>query len=561
VAQFSTLSAGQRDAIRHRIEGLNYTPLISVAMPVYNPDASFLRQAIESVRSQLYPHWEFCIADDCSTAPHVRQILEEFAAKDDRIKVSFRRSNGHISAASNTALGLASGEFVALLDHDDELTEHALYMVAEELNANPEADLVYSDEDKINPQGELYGPHFKTDWNPDLLYSLNFISHLGVYRRRLLEKIGGFRSGYEGSQDYDLALRVIEQISEQQIRHIPHVLYHWRESLASVGYKIEAKAYAHENARHALRSHFENTKKGVDVVPGHFIFHRAVYPVPDPPPLVTLIVVAQDDSSICFDSLLAIVRETNYAQLELIVLGNLNQSSAALERLSTEPRIKLQHGESTSDSSALINKAVSAAQGKIIGVLAPDLKPLSAGWLTEMVSHACRPEIGVVGAKVYDVNGLIHHAGVILGIHVIAGMAHRGAPKESEGYVFRTHVTQNLSAVSGGCLLFRREVFEETGGFDEVQLPDLFRDVDLCLRIRERGYRVLWTPFAELQKTTTASPPSPPEPNAAADYMKSKWGNILLSDPYYNPNLTREREDFSLAFPPRVSWGSCAESV
>jgi GT2 family glycosyltransferase len=524
-------------------------------MPVYNTEAQWLRRAIESVRGQLYPHWELCIADDCSTALHVRRILEEFAARDERIKVAFRNTNGHISAASNTALGLASGEFVALLDHDDELTEHALYLVAEELSAHPEADLIYSDEDKINSQGELTSPHFKTDWNPDLFYSLNFVSHLGVYRRAILEGIGGFRTGYEGSQDYDLALRVIEQIPEQHIRHIPHVLYHWRESPSSVGFNVEAKAYAHEHARRALRSHFENTKKIVDVVPGHFIFHRVVYPVPDPPPLVTLIAVAQGNGSTCLHSLAQMVRETDYAQLELILICDRNQTAPAakvLEEIKKEPRVKVRQQESTVNGSALINLAVREAQGEIVGVLSPNLKVVAPGWLTEMVSHALRPEIGVVGAKVSDSNDLIHHAGVILGIKGIAGMAHQGFQKKSEGYVFRTQVMQNFSAVSGGCLLLRSDVFEEAGGFDETNLPDLFRDLDLCLRIREKGYRVLWTPYAELQETGPTPAPSSPEVSTPADYLKSRWADALISDPYYNPNLSLEFEDFRLAFPPRM---------
>ncbi|HXM36612.1 MAG TPA: glycosyltransferase, partial [Pyrinomonadaceae bacterium] len=312
VELYDTLTDSDRRGIRERIDHFDSQPIISVIMPVYNTEEVWLRRAIESVRRQLYPKWELCIADDCSTAPHVRQVLEEYASKNQRIKVVFRQGNGHISAASNSALEVATGEFVALLDHDDELTEHALYMVAEELNSFPEADLIYSDEDKLNAKSERVSPHFKTDWNPDLFYSLNFISHLGVYRRKILQEIGGFREGYEGSQDYDLALRVVERIPERNIRHIPHVLYHWRELPTSVGFDINAKSYAHENARRAIRSHFERTEKVAAIVPGYFIFHRAIYPIPEPAPLVSLIVAANGNVAALLPLIEGILDRTDY---------------------------------------------------------------------------------------------------------------------------------------------------------------------------------------------------------------------------------------------------------
>jgi cellulose synthase/poly-beta-1,6-N-acetylglucosamine synthase-like glycosyltransferase len=331
-------------------------------------------------------------------------------------------------------------------------------------------------------------------------------------------------------------------------------LYHWRESPASVGFDIKAKAYAHENARRALRSHFERTKRIAEVVPGYFIFHRAVYPIPNPPPLVTLIVLAQGDVSASLNSLTQMARDTDYAPLELISICDRDQTTPAgkvLADIQNEPRVKVRQIESTSNSAAAINLAVREAQGEIVGVLSTNLKVVAPGWLAEMVSHALRPDIGVVGAKVYDSNDLIHHAGVILGIKEIAGMAHQGFQKESAGYLFRTQVTQNFSAVSGGCLLFRRDVFAEAGGFDETELPDLFRDIDLCLKIGEKGYRVLWTPYAELQETGPTPAPASPEVSTPADYLKSRWADALISDPYYNPNLSLEFEDFRLAFPPR----------
>lgn len=552
LARYGALSSSDRRGIHKRIERLNYRPVISVVMPVYNTDETWLRRAIQSVQEQIYPHWELLIADDCSTAPHVRRVLEGFAANDTRIQVCFRDSNGHISIASNSALALASGEFVALLDHDDELTEHALYMVAEEINAHPEADLIYSDEDKINLKGQLVSPHFKPDWNPDLFLSLNFISHLGVYRRSLLERIGGFRAGYEGSQDYDLALRVVEQIPEHRIRHIPHVLYHWRESPESVGFNIEAKSYAHDNARRALDSHFQRRSKA-KIERGYFIFHRATYPLPNPLPLVTLITVADGELSSFVDSIVKLVRGTDYAQFELVLVCK-EEDRAALagnEQLNHEARVRISADEGIGGRSALINKAISAAAGSIIGVLASDVAPLSPGWLTEMVSQALRPEIGIVGAKIYDANGLVHHAGVVLGGDQVAGLVHQGLQRDDEGYVFRAQLIQNFSAVSGGCFVCGREVFEEAGGFSDMDLPQLLMDVDLCLRTREKGFRVLWTPYAELQRTAAESLPASLT-SEQVEYMKTRWSGALAADPFYNPNLSLESAQFCLAFPPKA---------
>ena len=561
VALYDTLTNDDRQAIRARIERLEYQPLISVVMPVYNPDEIWLRGAIESVLRQLYSRWELCIADDCSSAPHVRQVLEEFSRKDERIRVVYRQENGHISAASNSALQLATGELVALLDHDDELAEHALCMIAEELNAFPEADLIYSDEDKINSKGERVSPHFKTDWNPDLFYSLNFISHLGVYRRKILQEIGGFREGYEGSQDYDLALRVTERIPEENIRHIPHVLYHWRELPTSVGFDITAKDYAHENARRAIRSHFERTGTAVDVVSGYFIFHRAIYPIPDPAPLVSLIIEAKDPIESLGPLVEGILDGTNYETVEVVIVAR--ESSPAedldyLDRVKQNPRIKVLTCNDSFNLSAVYDLGVREAKGSLIGFISNEIRIDSPDWLREMASHALRPEIGAVGGKILSENDSIEHAGMILRVRGGAGRAFRSFPADSEGYLFRAQVIQNYSAVSGDCLVMRKEIFTEVGGFDENTFPSSFNDVDLCLRIRSLGLRILWTPYAELtrramQPAMAVSGKETDEFVRAIKSLQSRWESVMCADPYYNPNLTLEREDFSLAFPPRAT--------
>ncbi len=295
VNAYDTITDLDRNRIRERIEELKHRPLISIIMPVYNTNEKWLRLAIDSVLAQLYLEWELCIADDASTAPHVRRILEEYQSKDPRIKVVFRKNNGHISAASNSALELATGEWIALLDHDDELPEYALYMVSEEINTYPQVRIIYSDEDRIDEQGVRYSPYFKSNWNPDLFLSQNVISHLGVYHASLVREASGFRKGFEGSQDYDLALRIVERIMANQIRHIPHVLYHWRAVEGSVADRVDAKSYAYEAARTALQQHLDRQKISAYVTTAHsYSMHRVIYKLPEHLPKVSIIIPTKD---------------------------------------------------------------------------------------------------------------------------------------------------------------------------------------------------------------------------------------------------------------------------
>ena len=562
IALYDTLTEEDRQSIRARIQQMDHRPLISVVMPVYNTEEIWLRRAIESVCRQLYPDWELCIADDCSSVPHVRRTLDEYARKDPRIKVVFRPENGHISAASNSALELSIGEFIALLDHDDELTEHALYMVAEELNAHPEADLIYSDEDKIDSLGARVHAHFKSDWNPDLFYSQNFISHLGAYRRSLVTELGGFRLGYEGSQDYDLALRMTERVLDKNIRHIPHILYHWRETPDSVGLNPAAKEYAHENARKALRSHLQRRGTSAQVSPGFFVCHRISYPLPEPAPLVSLIIGTRDRGELLRQVVEGALNQTDYDPIELVIVNNQSSDAATvayLDEIKRDARVKVVSYDAPFNFSAINNLGVRHAHGEIIGLLNNDLKLFSSGWLKELVSHALRPEIGVVGAKLYYEDGSIQHAGVILGICGSAGHAYKTQPGNSPGYVFRAQCIQDLSAVTGACLFTRREVFDELGGLDEQNFAVAFNDIDFCLRARALGYRVLWTPYAELLHLESASrgpdhvPEKLPRFLKESEYLRAKWGGVLNKDPYYNPNLTLQTENFSLAFPPLTS--------
>lgn len=563
VADFDTLSDEDRSEIAVRIQGMRYEPLISVLMPVYNVEVRWLVVAIESVRRQLYPCWELCIADDCSTAPGVRDTIEHYRSLDKRIKVCYRPENGHIPACSNSALDLATGDFIALLDHDDELREHALYMVAEELNANPGAGIIYSDQDKIDHNGQRYDPYFKSDWNVDLFYSHNLISHLGVYRRSLVHDVGGFRPGYEGSQDYDLALRCFERLESCQIRHIPHVLYHWRSIPGSVASGAGQKAYAYGAARRALADHFQRRGLAADVVEAFSgsPLHRVKHAIPAPAPLVSLVVPTRDRVDLLRRAVDGMLAKTDYRPFEIIIVDNNScepETFAYFDEVTErDARVRVVGHRMPFNFSAISNAAVRNARGEVIGLVNNDIDVIGGEWLAEMVSHAVRPDIGVVGALLYYPNNTIQHAGIALGIGGVAGHMHKHLPRGTSGYAGRARLVQNVSAVTAACCLVRKSVYEEVGGLDE-RLGVAFNDVDFCLRVSAAGYRNVLTPYAELYHFESATRGSDRGPKEAArlaheaELMNRRFGDLLCHDPAYSPNLTLEREDLSLAFPSRA---------
>ena len=561
--RYDTIGKTERGHIRRAIECFSDPPLISVLMPVYDPPERFLRAAIDSVRRQLYPRWELCIADDASPSPRIRAMLETYRARDPRIKVCYRPQNGHISAASNSALALAEGEFVALLDHDDVLPEHALYTVAATLAEHPELDLIFSDEDKIDADGNRYDPYFKSDWNPDLMLSQNMFSHLGVYRRSLLQKIGGFRVGYEGSQDYDLALRAISCTTPERIRHIPHILYHWRAIPGSAALGTDQKRYALTSARRALTDHLSRNGIAASVTESPWPdFHRVRYTLPDPLPGVSIIVPTRDRADLLRQCMAGLLDRTDYTPIEILVVDNDSVEPAThayFAGLAAEPRVRILHFPGPFSYSAINNFAVAQTRYDLILLLNNDIQVIHPEWLREMVSHAVRPEIGAVGAKLYYPDDTIQHAGVIVGLGGAAGHPFCHFRRTDPGYYGRLMLTQNLSAVTAACLLMRKSVFQEAGGLDEVNLAVAFNDVDLCLRVRECGYRILWTPYAELYHWESVSRGSDLAPERVerfrceVNYVAARWRGVIAHDPYYNPNLALDREDFSLAFPPRVS--------
>lgn len=556
--RYDTLTHGDKAAIEESIAKMDWKPLISVVMPVYNVDPRWLREAVESVRGQIYPNWQLCIADDASTLPGIRELLEEYIETDERVVVKFRQSRGHISAASNSALALATGDFVALLDHDDTLAPHALYMVANELNAHPDAALLYSDEDKIDEEGMRTDPYFKSDWNPDLFLGQNMISHLGVYRTELVHAVGGFREGFEGSQDYDLALRVTEHIREAQIRHIPHVLYHWRMVEGSTATDLSGKTYAFQAAGTALQQYCDRNGLGARVEASRLSpgYHRVAFPIPDPEPKVSVIIPTKngrDMLSRCIRSL----RATEYDNLEIIVVNNGSDDPATLAYFDAvrEQGVNVLEYPGVFNYSAITNFAVEkAAHGELLLFLNNDVHALDRSWLREMVSHAVRPGVGVVGAALYYPDGRLQHGGVVVGAGGVAGHAHHLLSQDQPGYFGRAKLTQDLSAVTGACMLVKRSIFYEVGKFDGTNLPVAFNDVDLCLRVREMGLKVVWTPYARLlhlESATRSRDMSTPERQGEVRYMQDRWSGAIAYDPYYNPNLSLESPHFRLAWPPR----------
>ena len=539
-------------------------PLISIVMPTYNTDEKFLRLCIESVLDQSYSNWELCIADDASSDLQVIKVLEEYQTKDKRIKVVCRKKNGHISASTNSALDLVSGEWLALLDHDDELPLHALAYVVKAINDSPNVELIYSDEDKIDDQGNRLSAHFKSDWNLDLLYSQNYVSHLGVYKTNIVKKIGGFRVGYEGSQDYDLLLRYSREIDHTNIIHIPKVLYHWRMVEGSTALDSDEKSYTTEAGIKALKDHFAALDKNVTVERG---MADNIYKVNWPfvnaegnEPLVSLIIPTYNGYEITKQAIESILSKTTYRNFEILLVDNNSNDPTSLEyfeKINQHEKVTLLRYPYPFNYSAINNFAVKHAKGEILGLINNDIEVINSEWLSEMVSHAQREDIGCVGAMLYYPNETIQHAGVIIGLGGVACHSHKGFKRNHPGYFRRLQSVQNYSAVTAACLLVRKDIFNEVNGLNELALTIAFNDVDFCLKVQAAGYRNLWTPYAELYHHESISRGTEDNPekiarfNKEIQYMLAHWKTDKISDFAYNPNLTIYHENFSLAWPSR----------
>jgi glycosyltransferase involved in cell wall biosynthesis len=559
IRRYDSLSDSDLASMRSEIESFTLKPLVSIVMPTYNSDAVWLGEAIESIQGQIYPYWELCIADDCSTDESLKRLLLNYAVNDSRIKVRIRRENGHISAASNTAIASAEGEWIALVDHDDIISKNALFHVVKCINNTPAVRLIYSDEDKIGPDGERFSPYFKSDWNPDLFYTRNLVCHLGVYHRELVEEVGGFRKGLEGAQDYDLALRCLEKIEEYQVLHIPRILYHWRSHQNSTAQSRYSKPYAESAGQRALSDHFSKTDKNVRVecVGSGYRVH---YPVPAPEPLVTLIIPLGEKLGFLQRCVQSIVGKTQYSNYKILLIGSTfggSEGGDGLGTLTELSQVDYMEFDSGLGEAASINRAVAESGEGLIGIITADIEILSANWLVEMVSHAVRPEIGAVGGKLISDNNRVFHGGYVLslGPNGVAGHPHFGERVNSPGYFGRMEAVSTVAAVSLDCLLVGKAIFKEAGGLDESGLPGKYLDIDFCLRLSERGLRNIFDPFAQFRKhrlILDEMATKKPIEDVPARYMQEHWSHCLEHDFFYSPNLTLRFSDFSLAWPPRI---------
>lgn len=543
----------QLKAMQNESKLWSYQPKVSIVTPVYNPDEYDLNECLNSVLSQIYPNWELCLVDGGSDKPHVKKVIERFTRKDSRIKYVELPQNKGIAGNTNEALKLASGEYVAFLDHDDTIAPFALYEVVKQINLNPETDLIYSDQDMIPAHGNnRYSPFFKPEWSPDTFLSYNYLCHLVVVRRNILEKIGGLREGFDGAQDYDLILRVISETSN--IRHITKMLYHWRASNESVASTVTNKPLASDAGKRAISDYLKHKGLEAEVLDGPIqTWYRVKYLL-KPFQKVSIIIQTKDNVhllKLCIESILT---KTDYKDYEIILVDNQSKESETHDYynvIKSQPRIKLLHYDKPFNYSAIYKFAVSTTESEHVLFLNDCIEVISHEWLSAMMEFAQREDVGAVGAKLYYPDDTIQHAGVIVGLQGIADYPHRHFPRSSNGVAGRINIIQNFSAVTSDCMMMRKQVFEEVGGFDEKITA--YNDVDLCLKIREKGYLIVYTPYAELYhyESDSRGKEEIPEKFTSAkeetDFIRRKWKNFFdAGDPYYNPNLTLTNTDLSI---------------
>ncbi|MCB0136614.1 MAG: glycosyltransferase, partial [Caldilineaceae bacterium] len=465
------LTDDDRRAIQAEIARLGHPPLISVLLPVYNSNPAWLRACLDSVLAQLYPHWELCVADDASTLGEVRAIVQDYADREPRIKVVFRPVNGHVAATTNSALTLATGDYVAFLDHDDLLTEDALYRVATLLDSHRDADMIYSDEDRIDARGRPLHSVLKPGWSPDLLRAHNYINHLTVIRSELVRKAGGLREGFEGAQDHDLLLRVSETTTAARIHHIPHVHYHWRKHGAALGNDPATRAAVAAASRRSVAEAIVRQGLAADVLPTSAMpfLHRVRYRLPDPPPLVSVIIPTRDRLDLLRAAVDGVRVRTDYSAIELIVVDNDSrepETLAYLCQLANEEGVRVLRQPGAFNYAALNNAAAALATAEVLCFLNNDIVVTQPGWLTELVSQAMRPEIGAAGPLLRYPDGRVQSAGIVLGSGILGRLALHQRKGDQPPSPFQLQQIRNVAALTGACLVMRRAPFAEVGGFD-----------------------------------------------------------------------------------------------
>ncbi len=542
--------------IKKEIEDFTFRPLISVLMPVYNVDVKWLELAILSLKRQWYPYWELCIADDASTKVETVDFLASL--NDPRIKIVYLKENVNISEASNVALQLSSGDYIALMDNDDELTVDALYEVAQVINQS-NAEFIYSDEDKLELNGRYSDPHFKPDFAPDMFLSQNYLSHLGVVKKCLIDEVGGWTVGLEGAQDYDLYLKVLELTDK--IVHIPKVLYHWRKIEGSTAAEFSDKSYAQGAGQKALENAMKRRSIQAEVLaakhPGTYRIKYAIdKSIDDTLPLVSIVIPFKDKPELLDMCIHSILDKSTYQNYEIIGISNNSEKSETfkmMEKLKErDSRVSFYEYNVPFNYSAINNYAIHQyTEGEHILLLNNDIEIISPEWIESMLEFSQREEVGVVGSKLYYPNDTIQHAGVAIGVLTLAGHSFRHLARESPGYMGRESVIQNVSAVTAACLMVKKSIFDTMNGLNENDLKIAFNDIDFCLRVQEQGYLNVFTPYCEAYHHESVSrgkddiPEKVARFNSEVAYMLERHIKILKKgDPYYNPNLTLASENF-----------------
>ncbi|MES2558579.1 MAG: glycosyltransferase [Bacteroidota bacterium] len=542
-SQSNSFTESDRKRAISEIEAFALKPVFSIICPVYNVDEKWLVKAIESVQKQVYPYWELCIADDASTTPHIKPLLEKYASADPRIKVTYREVSGNISAASNSALTLATGTYIALLDNDDEITENALYENAKVINEHPDADLIYSDEDKIDEQNNHFDAWFKPDWSPEYLLSHMYVCHFSMYRKKIVDELGGFRSACDGAQDYDLCLRATEQT--RSVYHIPKILYHWRTIASSTASNPLAKSYAYEAGRKAVEEHLQRKLKTGTV---SFTEYYGVYKVNHTlagQPIVSIVIPSAGKGAtikgrhnyLLENCLTSIVNKSTYKQIELIVVDG-NDIDPSLQHTCEQLGARFVHCADAFNFSQRINMGVRESRGEYVLMLNDDMEIITPDWIEQLLGFAQQPDIGAVGAKLITEQHQIQHAGIIL-VDGAPGHIYYGIPDVGQGYFNALVSYKNYLAVTGACILISKNKYMEVGMMDEG-FPVNFNDVDFCLKLHEKGFRNVYVSGVVLYHYESVTRV---KGFKAAEMQKfvSKWEHYTpaQTDPYYSPVLVK----------------------
>ena len=539
------------------IEAMVSKPIFSILVPIYNTDPQYLIAMIRSVQNQIYPHWQLCLVDDCSPKKYLRGILEYEASQDSRISIQLNDVNQGIALATNDALAMAEGDYIALLDHDDEITIDALYENAKAINAHPDVGFIYSDEDKMDMQGNREEPYFKPDYSPDLLHTNNYICHFSVIKKSIADDIGGFSEGLDGSQDHDLILRATAQA--ERIIHIPKILYHWRKIPGSTAVVYDSKSYAWEAGRKAVEGILSKQEDGLKVEFGSLKGSYKVVREIQGEPLVSIIIPFKDKPELLDSCLNSILNRSDYANIEVIGVSNNSEQDQTFTRMEhfaqIDQRVRFVEKNIPFNFSALCNYGAEQARGEYLILLNNDIEIISPDWIERLLEHAQRPNIGAVGGKLLYPDGRVQHAGIVVGMVGAAGHPHKFFPGLHIGYHGRLHMVYNVSAVTGAMMMLRSDKFKQVGGFDENNLAVAYNDVDLCLKLMDAGYSNLFTPHASATHHESISRGYEDTDEKMQrllkeqDYFLNKWREFLdAGDPYYNPNLSLKNEKFSLKF-------------